>query len=72
MWRCENNEVSPCVVCRKGVRSNIVQCRGCDRWVHTHNSSVKDSLCTNGDKFACKICEKQVMERIITNCGKQI
>ena len=33
-----------CKVCRSGVGSNSICCRGCSHWVHTKYSGIKDRL----------------------------
>jgi hypothetical protein len=45
----------PCGVCRKGVGSNSVVCRGCKKWVHKRCSGLKGGLKAHVE-FKCAVC----------------
>ena len=56
-----------CAVCGEGVRSNLVQFRGCSGWIHKHCSGVRSSLSTIRDAFVIKILKERVMKKIYTS-----
>jgi len=47
-----------CAVCGKDIRSKLVQCGGCNGWIHRCCLSLNGSLSTNVDAFVCKACER--------------
>ena len=47
----------PCCVCGKGVGSNSIMCKECEKWVHKKCSGIKGSLRAANGKFICKCCQ---------------
>ena len=57
--QAEDSGKYPCVVCRKGVGRNSIQCTVCKKWVHKRCSGLKDNLQKMVD-FECKKCAEPV------------
>ena len=49
----------PCVICRKGVGGNSIQCKKCKGWVHKKCSGIKGRLPTSGRDYECRKCQER-------------
>src|SRR5207245_7376934 len=45
----------PCEICKKGVKSNSVECTGCKKWIHKKYSGIKGAL-KEGSNYRCTVC----------------
>jgi len=50
-----------CSVCGRGVRSNLIQCASCHKWVHKKCSGIKGSMYKVMRSFICIGCSNPVI-----------
>ena len=59
-WRTSEGETEavrwPCGVCSKGVGSNSLQCKSCQKWVHKKSRGIKGSMLKVAKSFICSGC----------------